>query len=75
MAGETIDSSQAFLKDLLLAKGGHKRSLGNQRLSLAHCHETVFILEGGREVYSLLGELSRGRSAHTSSWGLLPLEP
>lgn len=72
VVGEATDSSQVFLEDLLFAKSSHMGSLGNERLSLACCHESGLILEGGREVYSLPGELSRGRSDHTPSWGLLP---
>lgn len=83
--GEVTDHSPVSLEDRLFAKSSHMESLGNERLSLACCHEAGLILEGGRKVYSLLGELSRGRSDHTPSgdsslelqwpWSLLPLDP
>lgn len=61
------DSIQVFLEDLLFAKSSHMESLGNERLSVACCHEAGLILEGGRKL-----QLSRDRSDHIPTWGLLP---
>lgn len=61
MVGEATDSSQVFLEDLLFAKSSHMESLGNERLSVACCHEAGLIWkEAGKSTASLGSFLEAG---------------